>query len=523
MNESNSLPKKRSNRLLADSLEKAKAATLHGVLRSASIDRAVRERLVKASFLTEVIRGWYLLTNPVGAGTTTLWYSNYWEFTQQYLADRFGAENFCLSAESSLSVYAAQNIISQQLIVITKKPSNQTIELPHNTSLLLYSDERNFPLSLFKKDGLNLFPLAEAVCRAAPLYFQQHTLNIEICLKLIPSASEISRVLLTMQSPTAASRIIGAYRRLGDVKKAEQISQDMAAAGIAVTPHDPFNTTELHLGAVDRLTSPYEGRIQAMWKRLRPAIIDLFPEPPSPHPSAQKTLRIIEKLYIEDAYHSLSIEGYRVTEDLIRRMKDGGWNPDSEKSDSELRNSLAAKGYLGAFRSVTESIRKALKGENPGTVFSNDLQSWYRELFTPLVQAQLTQAPDLAGYRNHQVYISHSRHVPPPKTAVPDAMNALEKLLKDEESAAVRAVLGHFIFVFIHPYMDGNGRIGRFIMNLMLVAGGYNWTVIRTSERTRYMASLEAASTEGRIEDFVNFVASEMKHWKEEVEKMDIK
>ena len=68
--------------------------------------------------------------------------------------------------------------------------------------------------------------------------------------------------------------------------------------------------------------------------------------------------------------------------------------------------------------------------------------------------------------------------------------------------------------------MDGNGRIGRFILNLMLVSGGYDWTVIRTSERNKYMASLEEASTKGHIEDFTKFVASEMEYWKSEVAKM---
>jgi Fic family protein len=67
--------------------------------------------------------------------------------------------------------------------------------------------------------------------------------------------------------------------------------------------------------------------------------------------------------------------------------------------------------------------------------------------------------------------------------------------------------------------MDGNGRIGRFILNLMLVSGGYNWTVIRTSERARYMSSLEAASAEGNIVEFTRFIASEMEYWKGEIER----
>jgi Fic family protein len=80
--------------------------------------------------------------------------------------------------------------------------------------------------------------------------------------------------------------------------------------------------------------------------------------------------------------------------------------------------------------------------------------------------------PDLAGYRNAPVYIRRSMHVPPNSAAVRDAMPVFFQMLTEESEASVRVVLGHFIFVYIHPYMDGNGRIGRFLMNVMLAAGG---------------------------------------------------
>ena len=87
------------------------------------------------------------------------------------------------------------------------------------------------------------------------------------------------------------------------------------------------------------------------------------------------------------------------------------------------------------------------------------------------------------------------------------AMPALMELLQTETEAAVRAVLGHFIFVFIHPYMDGNGRMGRFLMNVMLASGGYPWTVIPVSQRKMYMEALERASVYADIEPFAKFMA----------------
>jgi Fic family protein len=72
----------------------------------------------------------------------------------------------------------------------------------------------------------------------------------------------------------------------------------------------------------------------------------------------------------------------------------------------------------------------------------------------------------------------------------------------------IRVVLGHFAFVYIHPYMDGNGRIGRFLMNAMMAAGGYSWTIVPVERRAEYMAALESASVGQSIKPFAQFLAS---------------
>ena len=116
------------------------------------------------------------------------------------------------------------------------------------------------------------------------------------------------------------------------------------------------------------------------------------------------------------------------------------------------------------------------------------------DIISNLRTAGIIKQSDLSGYRNKQVYIGGSMHVPLNSEAVRDAMPVLFDLLGNETEAEVRAVLGHFIFVYIHPYLDGNGRIGRFLMNAMLASGGYPWTVIPVEERKIYMSSLEKAS-----------------------------
>ena len=90
-------------------------------------------------------------------------------------------------------------------------------------------------------------------------------------------------------------------------------------------------------------------------------------------------------------------------------------------------------------------------------------------------------------------------------------MSALSDLMKEEENALVRAILGHFFFVYIHPYMDGNGRTASFVMNSQLVTAGYPWVVISMERREEYMSALEQASVEGNIEGFVRFIGGVMR------------
>jgi hypothetical protein len=88
-------------------------------------------------------------------------------------------------------------------------------------------------------------------------------------------------------------------------------------------------------------------------------------------------------------------------------------------------------------------------------------------MFAPSATPGLLRPADLAGYRNAPVYIRRSIHVPPNSDAVRDAMPVFFEMLTQEAEPSVCVVLGYFIFVYIHPYMDGNGRIGRFLMNVI--------------------------------------------------------
>jgi Fic family protein len=101
--------------------------------------------------------------------------------------------------------------------------------------------------------------------------------------------------------------------------------------------------------------------------------------------------------------------------------------------------------------------------------------------------------------------------VPPRAEVLRDAMPALFDLLENENEPSVRAVLGHWMFGYIHPYPDGNGRMARFLMNAMLASGGYPWTIIRVEDRNAYLQALESASVERDIRSFAEFTATQVR------------
>jgi hypothetical protein len=279
----------------------------------------------------------------------------------------------------------------------------------------------------------------------------------------------------------------------------------MQTAGYDIREKDPFEDPA-NLIFPAREQPPYVTRIRLMWQQMRAPILGRFPTAPGPHSDIDTVLKAIDDNYVTDAYHSLSIEGYRVSPDLIQRVRSGDWNPDTSEDDSRHRDALAARGYWQAYQAVRTSVRKVLQGGNPGAIADDDHGDWYREMFGPSVTAGLVRPADLAGYRNSPVFIRRSMHVPPRHETVRDCMPAFFDLLREEPEPSVRIVLGHFMFVYIHPYVDGNGRMGRFLMNVMLAGDGYPWTVIPLEERDDYMAALERASVEQDIAPFAMFL-----------------
>jgi Fic/DOC family len=493
---------------LAESLEVLRVLQDRGVvaIRAADLKRVHRERLLKNGFLQEVMKGWYIAARPDdAAGESTAWYASFWAFCGAYLRERFGRD-WCLSPEHSLSGHVGNQAVPSQLVVRSPKGGNKATALPWGTSLFdvraAVPEERDIE----ERDGLRLFSLPAALIASSPGFFEHNPTDARAALATIRDASEVLDRLLQGGHSTIAGRLAGAFRNIGRDRIADDIVNAMRAAGYTMREQDPF-ASKLNLVLPRREASPYAGRIRLMWQQMRGPVIERFSTSPGRPKSIDEYLKHVQDVYVTDAYHSLSIEGYRVSPALIERVRGGAWNPDANEQDREHRNALAARGYWLAFQAVQKSLRRVLGGENPGAVAEEDHGAWYREMFAASVTAGLVRPADLAGYRNAPVYIRRSMHVPPGSEAVRDAMPVFFEMLTQEAEPSVRVVLGHFIFVYIHPYMDGNGRIGRFLMNVMLAAGAYPWTVVPLERRDAYMAALEEASVRQNIAPFADFLA----------------
>jgi len=497
---------------LADSLDALEALQKRGAvaIRSSDLSRTHRERLLRGGFLQEVMKGWYIPSRPDEArGESTAWYASFWDFCAAYLTVRF-KRRWSLSPEQSLFIHTGNRAVPRQMLVRSPGARNKVTALAHDTSLL----EVRAPLPAKGQeqtvDGLRLFSLPAALVAAGPGLFTRNATEARTALAMVRDASEVLSVLLSGGHSVVAGRLAGAFRNIDRNKIADDIIEAMRAAGYDVRESDPFHSPA-PFAHPTRARSPYVIRVRLSWQQMREIVLETFPKAPGIPGDTDAYLKAVDEIYVEDAYHSLSIEGYRVSRELIERIRSGAWNPDGDSVDRQQKDVMAAKGYYEAFQVVKESVRQVLHGADAGRVFERDHGAWYRALFSPSVGAGVLSAADLAGYRSGQVYIRRSKHVPPKPEAVRDTMPELVELLRAEPEAGVRAVLGHFIFVYIHPYMDGNGRMGRFLMNLMLASGGYPWTVVPVERRDDYLKTLEAASVGQNVRPLSEFLGALVK------------
>jgi len=185
-----------------------------------------------------------------------------------------------------------------------------------------------------------------------------------------------------------------------------------------------------------------------------------------------------EDFVVEFTYDTNRIEGSTLTFQETSDLLTHGISPDS-KPMRDVRESLAHAALLRRLLSKPEPVDLA------------HLLSWHKQIFDET-------KPDLAGQvRDFEVRIRGSQHVPPSAVEVrPMLIEALRWFQRHGETLnpVERAGLFHFQFENIHPFGDGNGRIGRLAMNLMLHRDTYPMINIRYGRRAGYYRALEKSS-----------------------------
>lgn len=212
--------------------------------------------------------------------------------------------------------------------------------------------------------------------------------------------------------------------------------------------------------------------------------------------NAQRSLNSETVLSLKDYYRialtwsSNAIEGNTLTESETKVVIEDGLTIGGKS----MRDHLEAQGHAEAFEYMTVLV-------NRHDITEDDILMLHRLFYRKIDDAN-------AGvYRKSRVFISGSKYPLPGPDKVPQMMNDAVKKISDirkNEHPVVAAAKAHLDFVFIHPFVDGNGRVARLIMNLLLMQDGYNIALIPPVLRAEYISSIEAAHKDDK--GFINLV-----------------
>ena len=226
--------------------------------------------------------------------------------------------------------------------------------------------------------------------------------------------------------------------------------------------------------------------------------------------TAEKKLQ--EYFRIQHIFHSTGIEGNRLnlqeTEAVLLEDMPIGGKPLADQQ--EVRDLDAALDY----------IKELARGKNP--VREVDI----RELHRLVVRNRAEVGP--GEYRRIGVVISGSEHKPPEPIAVPGLVQKLVNSVNSETfiDPIATATYIHHQFAAIHPFLDGNGRIARLLMNVILLRQGYPIVSIRREDRPKYYEALSFAdlglysALAELILERASEAFSEVKRVREETERM---
>ncbi len=201
--------------------------------------------------------------------------------------------------------------------------------------------------------------------------------------------------------------------------------------------------------------------------------------------------RLKEQILVEWIYNSNAIEGSTITLHETKLILETGLTIGGKS----LREHFEVINH----RDAIDYVEVLVNGQEPVDPFQ------VRQIHK-LVLSRIDD--DAAGaYRTTQVRIAGAAHTPPEAWLVPQQMEDWGKWLNDNPDLhpVELAALAHHRLVAIHPFVDGNGRTARLVMNLLLMRQGYPPTVILRTNRQQYYRVLAEADA-GKPTPLINFV-----------------
>lgn len=190
-------------------------------------------------------------------------------------------------------------------------------------------------------------------------------------------------------------------------------------------------------------------------------------------------------------WSSNALEGNSLTESETKVLLEEGLTVGGKP----IRDYYEATGHAQAYEFMYDMAK-----DRP--VSEDDIKTLHRLFYTQLDSSQ-------AGiYRREKVIITGSKYPTTTPDKIENMMKDFVEWLSTEEGKlhpVEFAATAHKKFVFIHPFIDGNGRVARLIMNLCLIRNGYTIAIIPPILRAEYIANLEKAHEND--EDFIGFIA----------------
>lgn len=204
--------------------------------------------------------------------------------------------------------------------------------------------------------------------------------------------------------------------------------------------------------------------------------------------------RLRDEFLIEYTYNSNAIEGNTLTLQETALVLEG-----ITVDKKPLKDHFEAVGHRDAFLYVQDLVKKKVP-------FS---ESIIKQIHTLV----LMDRPDDRGvHRRIPVRIMGAFHVPPDPILVPEQMeNLITEFAGNKKLHPIeRAALFHLKFEGIHPFVDGNGRTGRLILNLMLMQAGYPPINVKYSDRKRYYDAFDAYYKYADSSNIINIVTANL-------------